>query len=70
MITSSLRQTELTHEDPQHVICRWLGNSQLIAQRHYLQVTDEDFARAAGTDLTPKDTGETDRSKAAHNPAQ
>jgi len=40
------RQTELTYEHPQHVVCCWLGNSQLIAQRHYLQVTDEDFERA------------------------
>ena len=64
------RQTELTHEHPQHVVCRWLGNSQLIAQRHYLQVTDEDFERAAGIDLTAKDSGEHYRSKAAQNPAQ
>ena len=64
------RQTELTHEHPQHVVCRWLGNSQLIAQRHYLQVTDEDFARAAGTDLTPKDTGEIDQRKATRKATQ
>ena len=32
----AMRQTELTHEHPQHVVCRWLSNSQLITQRHYL----------------------------------
>jgi len=64
------RQTELTYEHPQHVVCRWLGNSQLIAQRHYLQVTDEDFERAAGLDLTAKDTGENHRRKVTHKTTQ
>src|SRR5262249_22635352 len=27
--------------------CAWIGNSALIAQKHYLQVTDADFKRAA-----------------------
>ena len=54
----------------QHVVCRWLGNSQLIAQRHYLQVTDEDFERAAGLDLTTKDTGENHRRKVTHKTTQ
>jgi integrase len=42
------RQTELTSEHPIHVVCAWLGNSALIAQKHYLQVTEGDFERAAG----------------------
>ena len=29
-----------------HVVCRWIGNSQPIAAKHYLQVTDEHFSRA------------------------
>jgi hypothetical protein len=29
-----------------HVVCKWIGNSQPVALRHYLQVTDEDFDRA------------------------
>ena len=33
---------------PLHVVCAWLGNSELIAQKHYLQVTDADFQHAAG----------------------
>ena len=32
---------------PLHVVCTWIGNSTLIAQKHYLQVTDADFKRAA-----------------------
>ncbi len=30
-----------------HVVPQWIGNSQLIAAKHYLQVTDEHFERAA-----------------------
>ncbi|MFO0969293.1 MAG: tyrosine-type recombinase/integrase [Gemmataceae bacterium] len=41
------RQTELTADYPVHVVCAWIGNSALIAQKHYLQVRDEDFERAA-----------------------
>jgi len=28
------------------VVCKWIGNSQSVAAKHYLQVTDEDFAKA------------------------
>jgi hypothetical protein len=52
----SSRQTELAESFPSHVVCAWLGNSEKIARVHYLQVTDEHFARAAH--------------EAAHNPAQ
>jgi integrase len=41
------RETELAAEYPLHVVCAWIGNSTLVAQKHYLQVTDADFARAA-----------------------
>src|SRR5262249_23772565 len=41
------RETELAATYPLHVVCDWIGNSTLIAQKHYLQVTDEDFERAA-----------------------
>ena len=40
------RQTELTRVHPAHVVCAWLGNSERVAAKHYLGVTDEDFARA------------------------
>ncbi|MEX1095362.1 MAG: site-specific integrase, partial [Planctomycetales bacterium] len=43
----STRQTELEESFPSHVVCAWLGNSEPIARRHYLQVTDEHFDRAA-----------------------
>jgi integrase len=41
------RETELAATYPLHVVCAWIGNSALVAQKHYLQVTDSDFERAA-----------------------
>ena len=42
----STRETELAESFPIHVVCRWIGNSQPVASRHYLQLTDEHFQRA------------------------
>jgi len=42
----SSRQTELSEQFPEHVVCAWIGNSKAIARRHYLQTTDEHFAKA------------------------
>ena len=42
----STRETELAEEYPMHVVCAWIGNSQPVAAKHYLQVTDEHFAKA------------------------
>lgn len=41
------RETELAGEHPLHVVCQWIGNSQLIAAKHYLTVGESDFAKAA-----------------------
>lgn len=41
------RETELAATFPLHVVCDWIGNSERIADRHYLQVTDEHFDSAA-----------------------
>ena len=40
------RQTELCDQFPQHVVSRWLGNSEQVAREHYLQTTDEHWSRA------------------------
>jgi hypothetical protein len=29
-----------------HVVCAWIGNSQAVAAKHYLQTTDEHFEKA------------------------
>ena len=55
----SSRETELAESHPLHVVTAWMGNSKLIAAKHYLQVREEDFERAvSGPD------------SAAQNPAQ
>jgi hypothetical protein len=41
------RETELAKEYPIHIVCQWLGNTPRIALKHYLQVTDADFEKAA-----------------------
>ena len=41
------RQTELEEQFPSHVVCAWLGNSEAIARKHYLQVREVDFQKAA-----------------------
>ena len=43
----STRETELAETFPLHVVCAWIGNTQPVAQKHYLQVTDEHFQRAS-----------------------
>jgi len=43
----STRETELAESFPLHVACAWLGNTQNVAARHYLQVTDEHFQQAS-----------------------
>jgi len=40
-------ETDLANDFPLHVVTAWLGNSPAVATRHYLQVTDEHFQRAA-----------------------
>ncbi len=45
----SSRQTELEQQYPTYKVCAWLGNTPTVAHKHYLTVTDEDFAMAAKT---------------------
>ena len=46
----STRETELAERFPMHVVCAWIGNTQAVAAKHYLQVRDEDFDRAVRRD--------------------
>jgi integrase len=50
----STRETELAREHPIHVVCSWIGNTNKVAMEHYLQVTDEDYARAAAGSVAPE----------------
>ncbi len=48
-------QTELQDDYPGHKVCKWLGNSETVANKHYLQITEEDFRKAAkGTQSEPE----------------
>jgi len=49
----SSRETELTETFPLHVVTAWIGNSQVIAAKHYLQVREEDFERAVSRAQNP-----------------
>lgn len=40
------RATELADEYPAHVAASWLGHSNMIAEKHYRQTTNEHFAKA------------------------
>ena len=42
----STRETELADQFPIQVVCDWIGNTEAIASKHYLQVTEDHFARA------------------------
>jgi integrase len=41
------RETELAGEYPMHVVCAWIGNTEMIAAKHYLQVTEAHYEQAA-----------------------
>jgi len=62
----STRETELAEAFPMHVVCRWIGNSQPVAAKHYLQVTDEHYEQAATGTGDAEDAAQ----KAAQIPAQ
>jgi integrase len=51
------RQTELSDRFPQHVVSAWMGNSERIAERHYLHVTDVHFVQASGPAADPTPSG-------------
>ncbi|MBI1311365.1 tyrosine-type recombinase/integrase [bacterium] len=61
----STRETELAGEHPLHIVCAWIGNTERIAAKHYLQVTDEHFAAA-----TKSATDRTGREKTVRKPVQ
>lgn len=53
------RATELAGEYPPHVVARWLGHSIEVSDKHYLQVLDENLAKAAhkAAHFTPQYVG-------------
>lgn len=67
-------QTDLASRFPIHVVCDWLGNTQAVAQEHYLQTTDQHFTTAIGQSKEPvSDLEEAERDaneKATRNPTR
>jgi hypothetical protein len=53
----SSRETELAAEYTLHLVCAWIGSTEWIAQKHYPQVTDADFERAAKGGAAARHTG-------------
>ena len=42
------RATELVSQGwPEYKVCHWLGHTEAVAKKHYWQVTDKDYQRAA-----------------------
>ena len=41
------RRTELQERFPDHVVNRWMGHSGKVAEKHYLQVTEEHWGEAS-----------------------
>lgn len=41
------RETELMKQDTAHLVHAWIGNSEKVAEDHYLMPTEEDFLHAA-----------------------
>jgi len=41
------REIELCETFSQHVVAKWLGHSESVARRHYLNVTEDHYRRAA-----------------------
>jgi integrase len=65
----SSRQTELSDTMPQHVVCKIMGNSQIVAKKHYLQVTEEHLRNAASVCVL-KNQGSTPATNPVQNPVQ
>lgn len=40
------RKTELTQEYPLHAVVAWMGNTTLVAAKHYLSVAERDYEKA------------------------
>lgn len=66
----STRETELAEKYPIHVVCKWIGNSESVAAKHYLQLTDEHFASAIKDDKEVSNEAVEEGDEAAQNAAQ
>jgi integrase len=61
----SSRETELAESFPLHVVTGWIGNTERIASKHYLQITDDHFRQAVQPD-SAKYSAQTSQNTAQH----
>lgn len=66
----SSRETELVETFPVHVAAAWLGNTEAVANKHYLQVTDDHFAKAVKGGAESGAVDAKSGAQAAHFPTQ
>ena len=58
----STRATELVSKGwPEYKVCKWLGHTKLVAEKHYWQVTDDDYEKAAAP--SPQEAVQPDESR-------
>ena len=63
----STRETELAEIFPLQAVTAWMGNSQLVAAKHYLQLRDEHFDRASTEVAHPTTKTEGEGHRQGHN---
>ena len=66
------RETELAEQYPIHVVCEWIGNSEAVAKKHYLQMREDYFTKAVdlGAGSAREGGGQGGGEKAAQKAAQ
>ena len=65
-------ESDLAREYPITTVCKWIGNTVSIAAKHYIQVVDGDFQRAASSGKptaqnTARITAQSMHDRACHN---
>ena len=61
-------ESDLAREYPITTVCKWIGNTVSIAAKHYIQVVDGDFQRAASSGKpTAQNTAQSMHDRACHN---
>lgn len=66
-------ETDFASKHPLHVACEWIGNTEMVAARHYLGITADDYAKATGKALqkaqqSPTETTGHERTRNAETP--
>ena len=64
-------ESDLAREYPITTVCKWIGNTVSIAARHYVQVVDGDFQKAANAGKpTARIAAQSMHAKACHNTSE